>query len=198
MLSKIVPRGNKNIKVTLGKHKLSVQLGSQVSEAFLALIQNHHQAQTEMETDNETYYCTWMVLFINESYLCHVACFPIPSLHPTPISFFNLPWDFGTMNKTQELGKDYCFSSHLSWGCYERKWNDSLKVQYKNPQLLGHYLGWVFPLGVSTLMGSYRWLTVSEILNPKYCFCFCFFLFWYTVFVEDCLTSFNMSHMFSR
>lgn len=133
MLSKIVPRGNKNIKVTLGKHKLSVQLGSQVSEAFLALIQNHHQAQTEMETDNETYYCTWMVLFINESYLCHVACFPIPS-PPYPHFFFQPPMRLWNYEQTQELAKDYCFSSHLLCGCYERKWNDSLEVQYKNPQ----------------------------------------------------------------
>lgn len=108
MLYKIVPRGNKNIKVILGKHKLSVQLESQVSEACLVLVQNHHEAQAEMETDNETC-CTWMVLFINESYLCHVACFPISPLHPTPISFFNLPWDFATMKKLKSLLKSTVF-----------------------------------------------------------------------------------------
>lgn len=163
MLYKIVPRGNKNTKVILGKHKLSVQLESQVSEACLVLVQNHHEAQAEMETDNETY-CIWMVLFINESYLCHVVCFPISPLHPTPISFFNLPWDFATMHKLRSLLEN-CFSSHLLWGCYERKWSDdSLKVQYKNPQKwLGNYLGWIFLLGVSILMGrSYRWLTVRS------------------------------------
>lgn len=47
----------KNIKVIPGKHKLSVQLESQVSEACLVLVQNHREAQAEMETDNETY-CT--------------------------------------------------------------------------------------------------------------------------------------------
>lgn len=146
-----------------------------------------------METNNETYYCTWMILFINESYCVMLPVFLyLPPSH-YPISFPKLPWDFGTMNNLRSLLKStvflpICYVAVMR-GNEMTLWKYNIKIH----KIVGKLFGLSFPAWlVLFCMGSYRWLTVSWNLNPKYCFFFSFFMYCFFCFVL--FLQMNISH----